>query len=116
MNKKKLTRLINDSYNLHGIDVTAKLSDAVKKAGFTYATQSGLSISAADMVVPAQKHAIVEEASEMVKKINNQYWKGLVTDDERYHHTIKIWSRAKGDITTAMVNSFDEDNDIFYMI
>ena len=116
LNKKKLANLIALSYNLHGIDVTAKLSDAIKKAGFEYATKSGLSISAADMVVPETKYAIVDDASDMVKKINNQYWKGLVTNHERRHHTIKVWSEAKSSITKTMVQNFDKENHIFYMV
>jgi len=116
MDNKKLAKLIERSYNLHGIDTTAKLSDAIKKAGFTYATISGLSISAADMVVPIEKQAIVEDASERVKKINNQYWKGLVTDHERYRHTIKVWSEAKSVITKVMIQNFGKENHIFYMV
>jgi DNA-directed RNA polymerase subunit beta' len=116
MNKKKLTKLIHISYNLHGIDITARFSDAIKKAGFKYATRSGLSISAYDMAVPQAKHKIVDDASEQVKKITNQHWKGLVTDFERYHHTIKVWSEAKAAVTKTMVKNFGEENHIFYMV
>jgi len=116
MTKKALLRLIAEIYNSHGTEMTAEACDKIKKTGFTYATVSGLSISASDMIVPKEKEKIVEEASEMVKKINNQYWKGLVTDKERYDHTIKIWSQTKSDIAKIMIQNFSSDNDIFYMV
>lgn len=116
MNKKKLTKTIYECYNKNSIEVTAELADNIKKIGFEYATASGLSIGASDMIVPKEKEKIVGEASDIVKKINNQYWKGLVTDQERYEHAIKIWSQTKSDIAKVMIKNFDEENDIFYTV
>ncbi len=116
MTKKELLNAIARCYNEFGEEKTAILADDIKKVGFEYATISGLSISASDMVVPEEKHKIVNEASDVIKKINNQYWKGLVTDRERYEHTIKIWSQAKSDIAKTMIKNFDPENDIFYTI
>ncbi|MBI2464039.1 DNA-directed RNA polymerase subunit beta' [Candidatus Peregrinibacteria bacterium] len=114
--KKALRDLISDCFDLAGKDETTKLSDRIKDLGFYYATKSGLSISAYDMVVPEDKGKIIEEASETVKEINNKYWQGFVTDEERYTQTIKIWSETKSKITVSMVREIDENNDIFYMI
>lgn len=116
MDKKELTELIYNAYNLCGEDVTAKLADEIKRIGFKFATKSGLTIAANDMVVPKIKEKIIEEASEVIKKINRQYWNGLVTDDERYHHTIQVWANAKSLVTDSMVHAIAEDNDIYYMI
>jgi DNA-directed RNA polymerase subunit beta' len=116
MKKKDLTNLIDRVYNLHGQAVTAELCDKIKKAGFEYSTRSGLSIGAADMVIPKEKEKIMEESTEMVKHINEQYFNGLVTDKERYDHTVKIWARTKSDISKVMIKNFDSENDIFYMV
>ncbi|MBI5413022.1 DNA-directed RNA polymerase subunit beta' [Candidatus Peregrinibacteria bacterium] len=116
MDKKELTELIRNSYNKCGEDVTANLADEVKRIGFEFATRSGLTIGVNDMVIPKEKGKIVDEASEFIKKINNQYWKGLVTDDERYHHTIQVWSNAKSLVTDAMVHAITGENDLHYMI
>ena len=114
--KKKLGQIVAECFEKHGTKRTARLGDDLKRYGFKFATISGLSIASADMIVPEKKVEIVDEASEMVKKINNQYWKGLITEDERYHNNIKVWSRAKSDITNAMIEGFDESNDLFYMV
>ena len=114
--KKKLGEIVRDSFELYGTKRTALLGDDLKRYGFKFATVSGLSIATADMIVPEKKVEIVEEASDTVKQINNQYWKGLITEDERYHNNIKVWSKAKSEITNAMIEGIDEKNDLFYMI
>ncbi len=114
--KKQLTGLVAESFTKCGEKITSILSDKLKKVGFTFATRSGLSIGQADMLIPNSKTEIIDEASEAVKKISDFYNKGLITDDERYNHTIKIWSKAKSEITTAMIQGIDDENDLHYMI
>jgi DNA-directed RNA polymerase subunit beta' len=116
MAKKELTELTALSYTLCGKEATARMADEIKRIGFKFATKSGLTIAVQDMVVPKEKEKIIEEASEVIKKINNQYWKGLVTDEERYIHTIKVWTNAKSLVTDAMVHAITEENDLHYMI
>ncbi len=114
--KKQLGELVAECFNRCGTQRTAIMADDLKRIGFMFATKSGLSISASDMIVPKAKGKIIDDASLSVKKINDFYTKGFITDDERYNHTIKIWSQAKSDITGHMIKSIDEENDLHYMI
>jgi len=114
--KKELSKIVTECFNKLGTDTTAKLTDDMKDLGYKFATKSGISFSQADLQIPKEKVKIIEESSEVVKKINNQYWKGLITDDERYINTIKIWSKTKAEITNAMIGGFDEENNVFYQI
>lgn len=114
--KKQLGALVAECFTRCGSKKTAVLCDDLKRIGFIFATKSGLSISASDMIVPKEKEKIIDSASESVKKIIDFFAKGLMTDDERYTHTIKVWSQAKSDITSAMIQSIDEENDLHYMI
>ncbi len=114
--KKKLTQIVSDCFEVLGTDPTAILADNLKDFGFRFASKSGITMSHDDIKVPIEKEAMIEEASVVVKKISNHYWKGLITEDERYTHTIKIWSQTKSDITTKMIQGISEENDIFYMI
>ncbi|MCK5472331.1 DNA-directed RNA polymerase subunit beta', partial [Candidatus Gracilibacteria bacterium] len=116
MNKKTLKNVISDAVQLVGQDRAVQLCDSLKRIGFKFATKSGLSISMNDVIVPEAKFKIVDESNEMVKQINNQYWKGFITDDERYHHTIKIWANAKQKISKEIQKVTPENNDIFAMI
>lgn len=116
MDKKELSNLVSLVYELCGEARTVIMSDDIKDIGFEYATRSGLTIAANDMVVPHEKHKIIEDASEVIKKINDQYWKGLVTDDERYNHTIQVWANTKSVITDATIRAISEENDLHYMV
>ncbi|MFH1284286.1 MAG: DNA-directed RNA polymerase subunit beta' [Candidatus Peregrinibacteria bacterium] len=114
--KKQLSQLVTECFELLGNAKTTQLADNVKDIGLKFATKSGISFSHEDMVVPKEKGKIIDDASEIVKQINNQYWKGLITEEERYNHTIKIWSETKSDITSKMITGINEKNNIFYMI
>lgn len=118
MRKGRMTDLMARCFEQCGMEITAKLADDLKELGFKYATVSGVSIGIDDMIIPPAKEKIVDEASEVVKKINNYYWKGLITDNERYIHAIKVWAQAKSDVAAKMIEGYEghDENDIFYMI
>ncbi len=118
LKKGVLSKMIARALEVIGTDRTSKLANDIKNIGFKYATKSGISIAITDVLVPKEKDAILDEANEKVRKINNQYWKGWITADERYHHAIRIWSKAKGDIASTMIKSFTDvpTNSITYMI
>jgi DNA-directed RNA polymerase subunit beta' len=118
MKKKSLSDLIARTLNEVGKEATVALADRVKDLGFEYATQSGVSIAAEDILVPKEREKIVEEANEQVRIVNNYYWKGLMTADERYNHNIRIWSKAKNEVSAAMIKTFEAapENDISYVI
>ncbi|NOS68198.1 MAG: DNA-directed RNA polymerase subunit beta' [Candidatus Peribacteraceae bacterium] len=118
MKKKTLSDLISRCLEELGREETVALADRVKDIGFYYVTTSGISISASDITVPVERQGLLDEANEKIRKINNFYWKGLVTGDERYSHAIRIWSATKAEITTAMIKAFlkEEENGITYVI
>ena len=118
MKKKGLSLLVADAIRLAGDAKTVKLADDLKDIGFKYATKSGVSIALSDMVVPPERDLILEEANEKVRLINNNYWKGLVTAEERYNHAIKVWADAKNRVSNVMIDTFLklEENDISYVI
>ncbi|MBP9850507.1 MAG: DNA-directed RNA polymerase subunit beta' [Candidatus Peribacteraceae bacterium] len=118
LKKGVLSKLIARALEVVGTERTSKLANDIKNIGFKYATMSGISISLSDILVPEEKEKILDEANDKVRKINNQYWKGWITADERYHHAIRIWSKAKSDITTCMIKQYTGNplNGITYMI
>lgn len=116
LGKKGLSRLFINCFNTYDPETTSELADKIKEAGFHYAKLSGISIAASDMIIPDEKDEITEKAGEEVRKIQNLYWKGLITEDERYNHSIKIWSEAKSRITDVLVKNIDEENNLHYMV
>jgi DNA-directed RNA polymerase subunit beta' len=103
MNKKELRILINESYRRLGIKATVILSDRLKDIGYRYATLSGISISMKDMTVPSRKTEIIEKAEKEVKRIDDQYKTGLITDGEKYNKVVDIWAQATETIASEMM-------------
>ncbi len=56
--KKKLQALVRESYRKLGPDRTAELIDEIKRTGFTYMKQSGLSWGMDDLRVPEMKYGL----------------------------------------------------------
>lgn len=104
MTKKTLRTLINECYRKEGIKATVLLSDRFKDVGYEFATRSGLSISMKDMRIPSLKGEIIEKAEKEVKKIDDQYKGGLITDGEKYNKVIDIWAQSTESIAEEMMS------------
>ncbi len=103
LTKKELRFLINESHRRAGIKATVIFADKLKDVGYKYATQSGISISMKDMVIPSNKQEIIEKAEKEVKKIDDQYVGGLITDGEKYNKVVDIWAQSTEDVASAMM-------------
>lgn len=103
LTKKELRSLINESYRRAGIKATVIFADRLKDVGYKYATRSGISISMKDMVIPSNKEKIIESAERGVRKIDNQYVGGLITDGEKYNKVVDIWAQATEDVASEMM-------------
>jgi len=104
MTKKELRNLVNESYRRDGIKSTVILSDRLKDTGYKYATLSGISISMNDMTIPAKKAEIIEKSENEVKKIDDQYKSGLITDGEKYNKVVDIWAQSTESIASEMMS------------
>ena len=103
MTKKELRKLINESYRRVGTKATVILADRLKDIGYKYATLSGISISMKDMTIPSSKEMIISKAEKDVKKIDDQYTSGLITDGEKYNKVVDIWAQSTEDVATEMM-------------
>ena len=56
------------------------------------------------MVTPRKKHEIIEKAEVEVKKIEQQYSDGLITDGEKYNKVIDIWAQSTEEIASEMIS------------
>ena len=74
--------------------------------GFHFATRAGISIGIDDMMIPAEKKPILEEAEKEVIEIQEQYQSGLVTAGERYNKVVDIWSRTNEHVAKAMMRRY----------
>ena len=96
----------------------AESLDAIKSLGFRYATKSGLTISIDDVVTTSEKAAILNKYEEQAAKVETNYRRGVIVDDERRQQEIEIWTNANkevGDATDRAMNSIF-DNPIRMMV
>ncbi|WP_066097670.1 DNA-directed RNA polymerase subunit beta' [Xanthomonas massiliensis] len=105
MSKKNISRLINASYRRLGLKDTVVFADKLMYTGYAYSTRAGVSIGIDDMLIPAEKKAILGEAEKEVLEIQEQYQSGLVTAGERYNKVVDIWSRTNERIAKAMMDT-----------
>jgi DNA-directed RNA polymerase subunit beta' len=102
----------------YGRQEVAEALDAIKSLGFRFATQSGLTISIDDVVTTAEKAAILNKYEEQAAKVETNYRRGVIVDDERRQQEIEIWTNANkevGDATDRAMNAIF-DNPIRMMV
>ncbi|MBL0721374.1 MAG: DNA-directed RNA polymerase subunit beta' [Sulfurovum sp.] len=113
LKKKDIGALVDYVYKIGGINDTASFLDDLKNIGFKYATKVGVSISIDDIKIPTLKEPRVLEAKVLVKEIQIQFGKGLLTEQERYNKIIDIWTDANNEIAEALMTLIKEDKDGF---
>ncbi|MCR4841444.1 MAG: DNA-directed RNA polymerase subunit beta' [Lachnospiraceae bacterium] len=113
--KKQLKSILQKCIDNHGATKTAEILDAVKALGYKYSTRAAMTVSVADMTVPASKQKILDEAQETVNRVTEGYRNGIITDDQRYKNVIKIWTEADDAIKNELLNGLDTYNNIKMM-
>ena len=96
----------------------AEALDAIKNLGFKYATRSGLTISIDDVVTTSDKAEILNKYELQAEKVETNYRRGVIVDDERRQQQIEIWTNANkevGDATDKAMNAAF-DNPIRMMV
>ena len=113
--KKQLGKIIDKCITKHGFTVSAGVLDAIKDLGYHYSTVGSLTVAIADMTVPEKKYELIHETEKEIIKIDRQYRRGLITNDERYRLSVSAWEKTTKDVTDALQASMDRYNPIFMM-
>ena len=109
LDKKAISRLIDECYRNVGLKETVVFADQLMYMGYRFATMAGVSIGAEDMVVPKEKQELIDAAEGEVKEIQDQYSSGLVTYGERYNKVVDIWSHANDRVASAMMEKLGKE-------
>ena len=113
--KKQLGKIIDKCITRHGFTTSAGMLDAIKDLGYHYSTVGSLTVAIADMTVPAKKYELIGETEKEIVRIDKQYRRGLITNEERYRLTVSAWEKTTKDVTEALQESMDQYNPIFMM-
>ena len=114
--KRQLGVIVNDLAERYTkVDVAAAL-DALKDTGFHWATRSGVTISISDVVTPPRKQEILATYEDQAAKVQKQFDRGLITDEERRQELIEIWTQATNVVAKEMEKTFEKTNPIYMTV
>lgn len=120
LNKKALRNIIGDILAVTDVPTTAEFLDKIKSMGYDFAFKGGLSFSLGDIIIPAEKQDMINEANEQVDGIMMNYNMGLITNNERYNQVIDVWTSTNAMLTELAMKRIREDkqgfNSVYMML
>jgi DNA-directed RNA polymerase subunit beta' len=116
MDRKQVRKVVADCYK-HFSDPfdTANVVNEIKKVGFKYSTRGGMSIAVDDVTQSPNKAGLVAEAEEAADKIDRQYKRGLMTEDERLREIESIWNKCRDDLQRDIEERLKGQNSVYMM-
>jgi DNA-directed RNA polymerase subunit beta' len=115
MDKGSLRGLVSDCITILGNEGATGVIDRLKEMGFEYATKSGISIAMDDIEEPPEKVKLLKESDEKVGQIEEQFNRGLITEDEKYENTVQVWMEATDKVTEDISRSLDPYGSVYMM-
>jgi DNA-directed RNA polymerase subunit beta' len=113
--KRDTGDFIEELVNLYGATAVSMVLDSFKALGFRYASQSGITISKNDVVIPPSKGEILDRYDAELDEIEDSFSMGEMTPEERHEQVIQLWERATDDVADAMIKHLYRMNPIFMM-
>ncbi len=114
--KKQLGVIVNELAERYPKIEVATCLDGLKDIGFRWATRSGVTISIGDVITPPRKPEILSGYEDKAAKVQKQFDRGLITDDERRQELIEIWTQATNEVAKEMEAGFEKTNPIYMMV
>jgi DNA-directed RNA polymerase subunit beta' len=115
LSKRETDAFISELADRYGATTISRVLDTIKSLGFSYATQAGVTISKNDIIIPPDKEAILADYEQRVSKVEQQYERGLITEDERHESIVNIWTEATDKVADAMEATLYKLNPIYMM-
>ncbi len=103
LTKKNVSDVIDAVYRHCGQKECVIFADRLMGLGFRHAAKAGLSFGKDDLIIPDEKHVLVERTQGEVKEFEQQYQDGLITAGERYNKVVDAWSRCTDEVQAAMM-------------
>ncbi len=114
--KKELGKIIDKAIKVKGIHEASEILDNIKSQGYKYSTQSGITVSVFDAIIPENKKKYLAEAQEMVDRINEAHRMGLASDKDRSKLTISAWEKCTAKVQSEITVGLDQSNPILMMV
>ena len=116
INASGIKTIVTEAITKRTPDEVESLIDAIKKLGFYGATISGISVSVFDNEMIKDRGKFISEADKKVTRIEEDYQKGLITDDERKRLANDIWLNTTDTVADLTWNNLKPTNVIKIII
>lgn len=115
MDSKAVKRMINKIVDIYGNEAAETL-DKIKTLGFKFATRSAITWGMDDLTVPEEKPALMKEAENKIKVIEDYFEKGLLTKDEKTSQVIEVWKKVKTEIEKLVPKTISTHSPVFSIV
>jgi len=88
-------------------ELVTSLADRIKDIGFSYATFSGTTIAISDISIPPEKSEIVSAAMDEERSVEEDFRRGLLTEQEQNDRVIEIWQGTTNKVAGAVRDYMD---------
>ncbi|MGH2811176.1 MAG: DNA-directed RNA polymerase subunit beta', partial [Actinomycetota bacterium] len=115
--RAELGQLVDDCAQKYPKSEVSRTLDSLKSLGFHFSTKAGFTFGLSDVVIPPNKPKILAEHEKRAERVEQQYRRGIITDDERRQELIEIWEKAKHEVQDDMESAFQtqEVNPVYTM-
>ena len=116
--KGTLEKIIAQVFKRYKTTETSDMLDKMKDLGFYYSTIAGITVSMSDIATSCHKQEYIDEGQALVNKINKQYARGLITNEERHEKVIETWYGVKDKVQKELeeISKEQVENPIFMMM
>ena len=113
LGKKALRKIITEVIKSTGVTRTAQFLDDIKNLGYDQAFRAGISFNLGDVIIPAEKHELIEQGYKQVEEVKNNYAMGFITNNERYNKVIDLWTSIDNRLTGIVEKQISADQQGF---
>jgi DNA-directed RNA polymerase subunit beta' len=114
-----LKSIVVSATEIYGNDTddVMHLIDSLKELGFWGATISGgVSVSVFDCDIIDEKQTLLDEAEVKITQIENNYFNGLITEEEKRRASNNVWIDITEDMANKTWAEIDEENPVKIII
>ena len=118
VNKKELKTIIHSTFESYGMVKATNLVEVLKKSGFSFATQAGISISIEDLKVPPTKDPLFLKNNKYIRQAYFYEKRGDINEIERFQKVIDSWHSTSDLLKNQLVEFFktmDPLNPVYIM-
>jgi len=113
LNKQKLVELVDGSYRRLGLKASISFANKLMSIGLQFATKAGISLAIKDLVIPAEKPSLINDAT--INALQKQH--GLISQVQYEQQIIDIWIKTKDKVDqTLLMDLSSQDNTLSMMI